>query len=492
MRELYKTKYIADQFTDENVLYKGRLIEPERLSRAITWLYGKNSEKMPMLYFTEGQGNFKKIKPKKLNDTQYTWPVFGKMKHTSKCLGLVNANNAAPGINFSSFEADFEDNWLINMHTVYTPDQQHQVRVQGEPRAVGGNRYRYTFIILTGNAEESIPLDNFAAGSVWVMGAPTTTASKGDGNRSNTMTPGEYTNQFGYHRFSKQIAGNVANKVVVYEFDTKGGGKTNAWMPFEMLQFELDRKLMLETDLWHSEYNRDANGVIHNKDNETGEPIPKGAGVKEIITSIGNHDTYYNLTANKLDAVINRIFSNRIGETPTEMICYAGAGGKRMVHKGLASEASSNLFFEKVGMETISGKDGYLQYGQYFQSYKTIDGKVLTITETELFNHGLHAEQDRLAGNMIDGFPKYSYNIVFIDHSMTSDGDRNIQLVYEDGQEFITGIYKGMSPVPKEWGAINDTKWMGTRKDIATYEIKQSLGINIYNPTTSFWLEYAG
>jgi len=491
MKELYQTKYISDQFTDENVLYKGRLIQPEVLNRAITWLYGKDSDRMPLLYLTEGQGNFKKMKPKALNDTQYTWPVFGRMKHTSKCIGLANTNNTKPGLNMGTFEVDFEDNWFIKDYAAYTPDQNNQVRIQGEPVKLSPNRWRYTFMLLSGDATEYIALDNFEAGSVWAMGAPSTTASKGDGNRSNTMTPGEYTNQFGYHRFSKQIAGNVANKVVVYEFDTMGGGKTKAWMPFEMLQFELDRKLLLETDLWHSEYNRDTNGVIHNKDAETGEPVPKGAGVKEIITTIGNHDTYSDLTVSKFDSVINRLYSNRIGSTPTEIVLHTGAGGKRMVHKALADDAASNLFFEKVGHESIKPSEGYLEYGQYFQSYRTIDNKVLTVAESELFNHGIHAEQDRASGRMLDGFPYYSYNLVFLDYSMTSEGERNIQLVYEEGQEFITGIYKGMSPIPKEWGGISSDKWMSTRKDIATYEIKQSMGINISNPTTSFWLEYA-
>lgn len=491
MKELYTTQYISDQFTDENTLYKGRLIEPEQLNRAITWLYGKDTDRMPLLYLTEGQGNFKKMKPKKLNDTQYTWPVFGRMKHTSVCLGLANTNNTAPGLNIGTFEADFEDNWFIPQYAAYSPNQEHQVRIQGEPTQISPNRWRYTFMLLTGDPTQFISLDNFAAGSVWVMGAPSIPASKSDGNRSNTMTPGEYTNQFGYHRFSKQIAGNVASKVVVYEFEKEGGGKTNAWMPFEMLQFELDRKLLIETDLWHSEYNRDANGVIHNKDPETGEPIPKGAGVKEIITTIGNHDTYSSLTINKFDSVINRIFSNRIGSTPTEIVLYTGAGGKRMVHNALADAAASNLYFEKVGAETIKESEGYLQYGKYFQSYKTIDGRVLTVVETELFNQGVHAEQDRANGRELDGFPFYSYNLVFLDHSMTTENDRNIQLVYEDGREFETGIYKGMAKVPVEWAAMDKNKWISTRKDIATYEIIQSGGINISNPTTSFWLEYA-
>ena len=491
MRELYTTQYDSGTFTSENLLYQHRLLDPVKLTKSLTWLYGRESDKFPLLMSTEGNGAYTSMKPKMLNDTQYTWDTIGRMKHGSNVVGIVNTSTTYVGLNYTEFEADFEDAFLIKDYSAFSPDGQTQVRINSEGQRIAPNRWRYRMVILGGTAASYITLDNFQNSGYWVMGAPSVAPTKSDGNRSNEMTPGKWTNQFGFHRFSKQITGNIANKATAIEFDLEGGGKTNLWMPFSMKLFELDRRLMQESYLWYSEYNRDEYGQIHTKDPETGEPIPKGAGVKEILTTIGNYDTYSTLTIEKLDSIINRLMTNRVDDTPMEIVLYTGAGGKRMFNTAMQNAASSNSYYEKVGSETINPKNGYLEYGAYFQSYKTIDGKVFTVKEVNLFNHGLKAEQDRQMGRMKDGFPYESFNMVFLDHSRTNDGERNIQLVAEEGREYMTGVYKGMTKLPAVLGPVPEGKILSTRKDMATYEVMTSAGINILNPTTSFWLAYA-
>jgi hypothetical protein len=305
------------------------------------------------------------------------------------------------------------------------------------------------------------------------------------------MVPGEWTNQFGFQRYSKEITGNIANKVTNIEFDVAGGGKTNMWMPFEMKQFELDRRLLTEEQLWDDKYNRDANGVITTIDEVTGEPVPHGSGVYEILKYSGNYDTYAapNLTINKLNNTVNQVFANRVDKSPMEIVLYTGAGGRRAFNKALMDDASQRQFGFALSEKFIGGKDGYLTYGAYFDQYRTIDGYLVTVRESKMFNHGTNAQRDRANGNMIDGFPEYSYNLVFLDHSMTDDGERNIQLVCEEGREVITGIYKGMSPLPGAWGAVGSDKILSTKKDVASYEVMTSNGIAIKNWTTCFWLQ---
>lgn len=492
MRELFTTQYDSRGYTDENVLYKHKLIDPVQLSKNITYLYGKDTDLFPLLSNTEGQGFMKSVKPVKLNDTQYTWPVMGRMKHTSVVSGLVNVNNTKPGMNFTTFDVIFDDNWLIETHTVMTPDKQHTCRIQSKPERLANGKYKYEMVLHGSNYNEFVTLGNFVPGRAWVMLAPSQPASKSDGTRSNSMSPGQMTNQFGFQRFTKNIAGNVANKVTVYEFDTANGGKTNMWMPFEMKQFELDRRLLLETDLWTSKYNRDSNGQLLITDKDSNEPVPQGAGVQEILTYGGNYDTYSapTLTVAKLNSIVDRIFANRIDKTPMEIVLYTGAGGRRAMNEALMSDANSKNFYFKLGEEVIQGggSTGYMTYGKYFDQYRTIDGYLLTIRECQFFNHGLIAELDRKNGNMINGFPEYSYNLVFIDHSKSDDGERNVQIVCEEGREIITGVYKGMSPLPKEWGGLGASNIISTTKDISSYEVMTSQGIVFKNWTTSFWL----
>jgi len=491
MRELKSVTYNSTVYSDENLLYGNNLIEPASLNNSLTYFYGKDSDMFPLLFGTQGQGIINKVKPKMLNSTEYTWNFMTRMKHTSVIVGLVNSSDTKPGLAHGSFDVIFEDNWLIGQYGLITPDKSHTLRIQGEPTQLGPKEYKYTLALSTADASEYVSLENFVPGTAWVMSAPNVAWSKSDGNRSNSMAPGKLTNQYDIVRFSKQIAGNIANKVTPIEFDLEGGGTTTMWMPFEMKLFELDRRLMLEEKLWNSKYNRDEYGMIHLKDPETGEPIPQGAGVKEILKSVGQHDTYSTLTVSKLDSVVNSIFANRVDKTPMELILYTGNGGLEMFNNAFKNTANANSYYEKLGAEEItSGKDGRLSYGKYFGQYKTISGHVITVKEANIFNQGTFAEMDRANGNLVNSHPYESYNFILLDHSMTTNGERNIQFVAEEGRENITGVYRGMSPLPGSWGAF-DRLQISTRKDIASYEAMSTGGINILNPYTSYFLEFA-
>lgn len=489
MREISQTIYNTDSHVDENTLYKMMLTEPVLLSKNITYLYGKDSDMFPLLSNTEGLGFTKSVKP--LRDTQYEWPVMGRMKHTDIVCGLVNNALTTPGIANTPFEVIFQTNRFIGQFGVMSPDKQHLLRVQGEPTQIGVNKWKYTLVIVGSDAAEFVSLDNFTDGKVWVMTAPSVAAQLSDGNRSNRMAPGKMTNQFGFLRFTQNIAGNIANKVVVYEFDTEGGGKTSMWMPFEMKMFELDRRLMLETDLWISKYNRDSNGVVTTKDEITGLPVPRGAGIFEILDLSGNHDTYAapNLTITKITNTVTSVFGNRVDKTPMEIVLYTGAGGLRSFNNALMADANSRNYFVSLGDKIVGGDGRYMTYGNYFTQYRTIDGHLVTVRESQFFNHGLLAEMDRANGNMIDGLPAFSYNMCFLDHSMDDSGERNIQLVAEEGREIMTGVYKGMTNLPAVWNAAVSGNLLSDTRDKASYEVLMSQGVNMKNNTTSFWLE---
>jgi hypothetical protein len=441
---------------------------------------------------TDGQSGLLSIKPTALNDSRYSWNVMGRMKHTSRIVGLVNASNTKPGLGGTPFEAYFEDDWFVKYATITTPDKKHTLRIQGNHEKIATNKYKVRMIILTGDNTEYVGLENFENSKAWVAGAPLVAMSKSDGTTSNSMAPGKWTNQFGLYRFGKQITGNVANKVVNIEFDLDNGTKTNLWMPFEMKLFELDRRLMLEERLWNSKYNRDAYGNVMNKDEETGEPLPEGAGIKDILYTTGQYDTYGTLTIAKLDSIVNRLVANRVDTTtPLELVLFTGAGGSRMLNEAIKTDAMGKGFYEKLGMEEItSGKDGYLSYGKYFNQYKTVDGHIITVKRASIFDNGTYAEMDRANGNMYKGFTNGSYDMFLLDLSKNDNGERNVELVAEKGREVMTGVYKGLTNLPESWGAIGNDKLLSSKKDEASYEVLVSQGINMRNYTTSYWLNF--
>ncbi len=492
MRELYETKYNSDRFTDINVLYDNELIDVPTLDRTITYLYGKDSEMFPLSFLSQTEDGVKPVK--KLNDTQYTWAVLGRMKNTSKVVGLVGSIVKA-GLNNSTFEVEFEDSWLLKYYGIVSPDKQYRCRIQAYLGEKGPKRHRYRVQLYGGTSTEYITLDNLQPGMSWVMSAPIIAESKSDGTSSNSMSPGKWTNQFSYHRFSKPIAGNMGERVVNLELPTDNGGTSEFWMPFEMKQFEIHRRQMLEEELWNSKYNRNSLGEITLKDEETGEPIPTGAGIKEILKTTGQYDTYGTLTVRKFDTILTQLFTNRVdSQNPMELVWFTGAGGLRAFNDAIKDEIQNNNYYEKLGMEEVmSGTGGYLTYGKYFSQYRTIDGHIVTLKRTKLFDQGTYAEMDRANGRIYNGLPYESYNMILLDMSKNDNGNRNIQLVADAGEDMSISVYKGPRKLPGAWGAIgaDKLKIASTKKDEASYEVIQSQGITLRNYTTSYFLEFS-
>ena len=493
MREIGSVQYDSSIYNDENTLLNFKLMNAPSLNQAFTYLWGRDSDKFPLLTMTEGQ--MSNISKRAISgaDTQYKWKIMGREKLTSSVRRLITAadTNGLVGANGAAIVLEMDDNWFPYQYGALAPNGKDLVRIQSEGKATGRGTFLYTWVSQTGRG---IAATNFVAGTYWALAAPVIPASKSDGTRDNKSSFNEATNQFGFHRFSQNIAGNISNKVLDVQFDVVDeNGKittTNKWIPYQMKKWEIQRKQLLEEDLWRSQYNRDANGVIILKDPSNDEPIPRGAGVLEQIDAAGNSFSYPNFTRNLLDLIHDHVNSNRIGDSIGEKVLYCGKGFSREFSKALERDAKFNNYFQTLGDKVIAdGTDGYLSYGRYFNQYKLQDGTIFTIKQVNMFDEGSLAEMQKKNGDLIDGLPRDSYTAVCLDHSKISDNDlgdtRNIQLVYEEGREFQMGIYKGMSPLPAEWGAsagniISDTK------DIASYEVICSQGINMLNPTTSF------
>ena len=109
------------------------------------------------------------------------------------------------------------------------PDGITQVRIQKD---LGESPYGYGYIlkITSPNPESFVDPALLQKGKYWSMSAPTTSESYSKGNRSNTQTGGSMTSQLEFHRYSKEIAGNLANVVTTYQFKNNSGGTSNLWI----------------------------------------------------------------------------------------------------------------------------------------------------------------------------------------------------------------------------------------------------------------------
>ena len=363
LREIGKKQYSKEVYSDADMLLNFNVLGAVDLNKSLTYLWGRNSNQFPLLSLTEGQGNISRKKPINAGDTQYKWKIMGKPTVTSPIVRLITPTQT-PGKGFMSFKAEFQDNWIPYQYSAITPDGKHLVRMQtdGEQTASGG--YIYEMIILGGNPDEFIDLSNFERGKYWGMGAPTIAGELSTGSRSTAESWSEMTNQFGFHRFSKIITGNIANIVTEFELDYDDGSKGTLWMPYEMRQFEFMRRRLLEEDLWFSSYNRDINGVIHNQEKHSNKPIPRGAGVRDILIAFGNYFEYSFMTIELIDMILSRIFEvrNDIDLSNKNIVLYTGKGGSKMFQQCIKNEAIGNGYFDKLGAEEIQSRGGILSY----------------------------------------------------------------------------------------------------------------------------------
>lgn len=485
VRQIKVDQYDSKGYTNETSLGKLLLTKPDKFNRGITYLYGSDTDKFPMTFMTEGQGT---AGMKSLNDIQYTWDTQTTLKHTDRVVSYNPVLSPKPGLGHAMFKVVFASNWFIKQYGLVALDGS-RVRIMYDPEPVAGG-YEYTLQMKTTNSGNYIAASNFAKGTSWAMEAPTVPESLSRGNRSNVQGTGEMTNQISIHRFSKTIAGNLANKVVSLEFKTKSGGTTNLWIAEEMRQFELHMRQMSEEHIWFSEYNRDERGVIHMKDPEAGNnPVPEGAGVMEMIRE-ANHDTYgVKLPLNKIRSAINDIFYQSHADSIMEIVLYAGKGFIQDFDEAIKTDITANGFLQALGEKSIHGDKGKLSYGAYFTQYRHISGHLVTIKPLDMFDHGARAEMqiDNNYLHPVTNYPMISHTGVFVDHS-TYSGEKNVRMAYQKGQDNIIGIYKGMAPIPDSWGIPTNNQMISTDEDIAKYEKKYSRGINISNTSKCFMM----
>ena len=236
---------------------------------------------------------------------QWTWKTMGRMKFTDY-VTYFNTANATPGIGGTEFEVHFATHWFIEQYSLIGPDAKTQVRVQKD---LGESPYGYGYILKLTNPNPNafVDLENLKVGKYWTMTAPTIPESYSKGNRSNVMGPGKMTSQLEFHRYSKEIAGNLSNVVVSYEFKTKSGGTTNLWINEEMRQHDITIRVMDEERLWFAEYNRNELGEVTLVDPDNGNPIPHTAGMQQICRE-SNYDTYGEyLTIHKIERSIGDV-----------------------------------------------------------------------------------------------------------------------------------------------------------------------------------------
>lgn len=485
LREISRGRYDDRGYSNEESIAHLMVEKPAQINSMLTYTYGLDDDRFPLTFMTEGKG---KIGTVDVTTVQWKWKTMGRMKFDDY-VTYFNTADTTPGKGGAIVEVHFATHWLIEQYGLVAPDGKTKVRIMKD---CGASQYGYKYLIKLKDVNPNAYIDpvNFTKGKYWSMTAPTISESYSKGNRSNTMSPGEMTSQLGFHRFSKEIGGNISNTIVEYQFKTKtGGGTTNRWINEEMRQFDLTNRVMLEEQLWESKYNRNEFGEVLMKDLDNDKPIPETAGMFEICAE-SNYDTYGDrLPLTKLERTIGDIMSKDTDNGNMDIICYGGKGALADFDESIRYDAKSNGFVTPLGDKMIGESGEDLTYGRYFRKYKTVDGHSITLKLLPMLDHGTRAEAAKKNGNIHPrtGLPITSHTMCFVDNSMY-DGMQNVRMVRQKGQEYICGVRKGLTPIPPQWGAVPQNS-IASDIDASSYEVKMSKGLQVNKTNKMFLLE---
>lgn len=485
LREVSRGNYDDRGYSNEETIAHLMLSKPEEISTTLTYTYGMDDDRFPLTFLTEGQGA---AGIKDISTVQWTWKTMGRLKFNDYVL-YFNTANTTPGKGGAMFEVEFKTHWLIEQYGLIAPDGVTQVRIMKDLGAGPHGGFLYRLKLTNPDPNAFVDAENLKVGKYWSMTAPTISESYSKGNRSNVMGPGSMTSQLEFHRYSKEIAGNLSNVVVTYEFKTKDGRTTNLWINEEMRQHDITCRIMDEERLWLAEYNRDVNGEIHLIDPDNGQPIPHTAGMFQICRE-SNYDTYGEiLTLNKIERTIGDVFSKDTDTGSMEVVLECGKGFAQDFDEAIRNDARSEGFATPLGDKMIEDFEGGLSYGKYFRRYKTVDGHVITLKHLPFLDNGTIAENAKSNGMIHpkSGLPITSHQACLLDLS-TYGGERNIRKIRQKGQIYKVGILKGLTDIPAAWGSV-PTNSISTEIDMSRYEIKNSYGLQVNNATKMFLLK---
>ena len=469
LREVSRGNYDDRGYSNEETIAHLMLAKPEEINNVLTYTYGMDDDRFPLTFLTEGQGNAGVVD---IATVQWTWKTMGRMKFNDFVL-YFNDANTTPGKGGAMFDVEFKTHWLIEQYGLIAPDGVTQVRIMKDLGEGPHGGYLYRLKLTNPDPNAYVDPETLKPGKYW----------------SNVMGPGKMQSQLEFHRYSKEIAGNISNVVVTYEFKTKSGGTTNLWINEEMRQHDIQCRIMDEERLWLAEYNRDVNGEIHLIDPDNGQPIPHTAGMQQICRE-SNYDTYGEvLTLNKIERTIGDVLDKDTDTGAMEVVLACGKGFAQDFDMAIRNDARAEGFATPLGDKMIEDFEGGLSYGKYFRRYKTVDGHIITLKHLPFLDNGTVAENAKANGMVHprSGLPITSHQAFLIDLS-TYQGVRNVRKVRQKGQIYKAGVLKGLTDIPASWGAV-PTNAISTEIDMSRYEVKNSYGLQVNNATKMFQLK---
>ena len=120
-RIMIHPSYNEDGYTSNLSLAKARMSKSDVINPVVTFLQGNEQKLFPLLFLTEGQ--MKGVQWKGIEDVEYEWPIFGKLKNTSEVVSHAYTGVTSVGsIQGEEIMVVFKDAFLKFQHNVVSPN----------------------------------------------------------------------------------------------------------------------------------------------------------------------------------------------------------------------------------------------------------------------------------------------------------------------------------------------------------------------------------
>jgi hypothetical protein len=415
----FNKPYNSKLHTDTNSLAQAFQTRPEKIGPAITYLSGREADRFPLSFLSEGLNQTTSI-----SQDEYEYDVDSPVDDTRNLANDVTVTD--PGLGGTPFELEFADSWFPPDYVLFSQSGQ-QVKILDGPYPRGSN-YAYTVQMLDPSGNVAMPADDVKAGAKFTKAYAPVEQDYSRGNASTWTSPFKIRHKLSTLRKSYNFSGNASSLVTVFPMADQNGNRFDKWIDYEEYKHMMDWKEECETFFWYGtqNYTNDGRPSLYGKN---GYPVWVAPG---ILDQIINRDTYSRLTEGKLRNIIGQLYYSMYDANNMNITLYTGSGGLEEFDNAMKDYMRNNAFTQFNEGRFVSGTGYDVKLGGYFRRYEHVHGHTINVVYNRMFDHGPMARAKRKHPRT--GYSIESHRMVFVDQS-TYDGASNLMLVNKKGRE---------------------------------------------------------
>ena len=428
-----------------------------------------------------GMTGAKSYGTKEIDTEVFRWRLQGAEHRSAIVLENVEAGNAMPGANNTTFRIKLDLDYFAAPDVLLGEDNDYPLQIVDGP-VQDGIGYVYTVKIQGDNPSVFFPPYLLEPGKefdkVW-----TTVAS-------------EYNREFGTQQYPsifelESQVGAFAQKVTITNKAMRDSGR----LAFSFIytdpktgKEQLNSKFlpMAEAKMYDELYqSMEAQYWLGKKQTQPGPDgywKKTGPGVREQLKDSWNE--YYSgpLTVERMKNYLLSIYFSRVNESDRKTVIMTGTAGSLAFHDALASEASSFFTLDTNFIEEYKKNPKHLSYGAQFTHYRGPQGIEVTLVQNPLYDSLKYCKRRH---PLYPEMPIDSARMTIMDFASKNGENSNImQLRVKDTFAYghTIGTVGPMGPV--KGGAVGSL--------IAGYDIfvEGTGGVVIFDPTTCGELIY--